>query len=189
MVTFYIKNQEIAVRTTYKSFIRPYLDYGDILYKNTNNGNFQKKIEKVQYKAFLAIADVIQGTSRENFDEEFGLHSFILNKNQIVKEGLFPLICIRELNNLKDDIRNTKSIVSKKHQKKYRTIKKSIVTKNIKILFFFVYDPPNKKLLTRLRLNFSYLKEQKVRHAFADWINMMNTFFCVGIFTLPKYFR
>ena len=43
MVTFYIKNQEIAVRTTYKSFIRPYLDYGDILYKNTNNGNFQKK--------------------------------------------------------------------------------------------------------------------------------------------------
>ena len=77
MVTFYIKNQEIAVRITYESFIRPYLDYGDILYKNPNNGNFQKKLEKVQYKAFLAIADVIQGTSRENFYEEFGLHSFI----------------------------------------------------------------------------------------------------------------
>ena len=76
MVTFYIKNQEIAVRITYESFIRPYLDYGDI-YKNPNNGNFQNKIEKVQYKAFLAIADVIQGTSRENFYEEFGLHSFI----------------------------------------------------------------------------------------------------------------
>ena len=43
MVTFYIKNQEIAVRITYESFIRPYLDYGDILYKNPNNGNFQKK--------------------------------------------------------------------------------------------------------------------------------------------------
>ena len=107
----------------------------------------KKKIEKVQYKAFLAIADVIQGTSRENFDEEFGLHSFILNKNQIVKEGLFPLICIHEWNNLKDDIRNTKSIVRKRHQKKYRTIKKSIVTKNIKIRYFLCTTHPVKNSL------------------------------------------
>ena len=39
-----------ALLTTYKSFIRPHLDYGDILYEKANNENFQNKIEKVQYR-------------------------------------------------------------------------------------------------------------------------------------------
>ena len=33
----------------YKSFIRPYLDYGDILYNKPSNDNFQNKMEEVQY--------------------------------------------------------------------------------------------------------------------------------------------
>ena len=44
-----------ALLTIYKSFIRPHLDYGDILYDKPNNENFQNKIEKVQYRACLAI--------------------------------------------------------------------------------------------------------------------------------------
>ena len=66
-----------ALLTIYKSFIRPHLEYGDILYDKTNNGNFQNKIEKVQYKECLAITGVIQGTSREKLYEELGLHSLI----------------------------------------------------------------------------------------------------------------
>ena len=38
---------------------------------------FKKKIEKVQYKACLAITGAIQGTSREKLYEEFGLHSLV----------------------------------------------------------------------------------------------------------------
>ena len=44
-----------ALLTIYKSFIRPHLHYGDILYDKPNNENFQNKIEKVQYRACFAI--------------------------------------------------------------------------------------------------------------------------------------
>ena len=54
-----------ALLTIYKSFIRPHLDYGDILYDKPNNENFPNKIEKVQSRACLTIADAIQGTSRK----------------------------------------------------------------------------------------------------------------------------
>ena len=49
----------------YKSFIRPHLEYGDILYDKPNNDNFQKIMEKVQYRVFLAITGGIQQTSTE----------------------------------------------------------------------------------------------------------------------------
>ena len=64
-----------ALLTIYKSFSRPHLDDGDILYDKPNNENFQNKIEKVQYRACLAITGALQGTSREKIYEELGLHS------------------------------------------------------------------------------------------------------------------
>ena len=64
-----------ALLTIYKSCIRPHLDYCDILYDKPNNENFQNKIEKVQYQAYLAITGGIQGTYRENIYDELGLHS------------------------------------------------------------------------------------------------------------------
>ena len=62
-----------ALLTTYKSLIRPHLDYGDVLYDKPSYDNFQNKMEKVQYRACLAITGGIQGTSR---DEELG---FMMN--------------------------------------------------------------------------------------------------------------
>ena len=46
-----------ALLTIRNSFIRPNLDYGDILYDKPNNfktKHFQNKMEKVQYRACLA---------------------------------------------------------------------------------------------------------------------------------------
>ena len=63
--------------TTYKSFNRSHLDYGDILYDKPENQNFQNKLEKVQYKACLAITGAIQGTSRQKIYDELGLHTLI----------------------------------------------------------------------------------------------------------------
>ena len=40
---------EQSLLTIYKSFIRPHLDYGDIIYDQPNNERFCKLIEKVQY--------------------------------------------------------------------------------------------------------------------------------------------
>ena len=59
----------------YKSFIRPYLDYADIIYDKPNNASFKNKIENVQYRACIAITGAIQGTSREHLYRELGLES------------------------------------------------------------------------------------------------------------------
>ena len=55
--------------TLYKSFIRPYLDYGDIIYEQAFNSSFH---ESIQYNASLAITGAIRGTSREKLYNELG---------------------------------------------------------------------------------------------------------------------
>ena len=64
-----------ALLTVYKLFIRPNLDYSDILYDKTEKENFLNKLEKVQYRACLAITGAILGTSRQKLYDELGLHS------------------------------------------------------------------------------------------------------------------
>ena len=64
-----------ALLKIYKSFIRPHLDYADIIYDKPNNESFKSKIESVQYKACIAITGAIQGTSRERLYQELGLES------------------------------------------------------------------------------------------------------------------
>ena len=39
-----------SLLTTYKSFIRPHLEYGGILYDKTDNESFQKKKKKKKKK-------------------------------------------------------------------------------------------------------------------------------------------
>ena len=53
-----------ALLSIYKSFVRPYLDYGDIVYDQPDIQSFSNKIEAVQYNATLAITNAIKGTSR-----------------------------------------------------------------------------------------------------------------------------
>ena len=56
-------------------FIRPHLDYGDIIYDKPHSEAFKNKIENIQYKAYIAITCAIQGTSREHLYHELGLES------------------------------------------------------------------------------------------------------------------
>ena len=51
--------------TIYKSFIRPHLDYGDMIYDQTFNMSFQQKMETIQYNAALAITGAIRGSSKK----------------------------------------------------------------------------------------------------------------------------
>ena len=50
----------------YKSFIRPHLEYVDIIYDKPHNEIFKHKIENIQYKACVAFTGAFQGTSREH---------------------------------------------------------------------------------------------------------------------------
>ena len=61
--------------TLYKSFIRPHLDYGHIIYNQPFNNSLQNKIESTQYNACLAITGAIRGTSKEILYKELGLES------------------------------------------------------------------------------------------------------------------
>ena len=64
-----------ALLIIYKSFIRPHLDYGNIIYDKAYNASFHQKLELLQYNACLAITGAIRGTSREKLYEELGLES------------------------------------------------------------------------------------------------------------------
>ena len=54
-----------SLLTIYKSFIRPHLDYGDVIYDQGYNVSFQQKVESIQYNAAIAITGAIRGTSKE----------------------------------------------------------------------------------------------------------------------------
>ena len=64
-----------SLLTIYKAFLRPLIDYGDIIYDQPQNESFCDNIKSVQYKAALAITGTIQGTSRDKPNQELGLES------------------------------------------------------------------------------------------------------------------
>ena len=45
----------------YKTFVRPHIDYGDIIYDSSSNATFSQMIDSIQYNAALAITGVIHG--------------------------------------------------------------------------------------------------------------------------------
>ena len=64
-----------ALITIYKAFVRPHLDYSDILYDQAFNLSFQHKLESIQYRACLAITGAMRGTFKEKIYQELGLES------------------------------------------------------------------------------------------------------------------
>ena len=64
-----------SLLTIYKSFVRPHLNYGDVIYDQPNNSRLSDKIESVHYNAALAINGAIRGTSKEKLYQELGLES------------------------------------------------------------------------------------------------------------------
>ena len=64
-----------SLLTINKFFVRPILDYADIIYDKPFNESFKRKIEMVQYRAALVITGAIKGTSRNRLYQELGLES------------------------------------------------------------------------------------------------------------------
>ena len=63
-------------------FIRPHLDYGDIIYYRPYNASFRQKLKLIQYNPCLALTGAIRGTSKEQLYEELRVPSttFLLQK-------------------------------------------------------------------------------------------------------------
>ena len=69
-----------ALLTIYKCFIRPHLDYDDIIYGQAYNLSFHQKLEAIQYNAALALTEAIRGGSNEKLYQELGLESLQLRR-------------------------------------------------------------------------------------------------------------
>ena len=59
----------------YKFFVTPDLDFEDILYGQTFNNSFHKKLELIQYNVALAITNTIRSSSGEKLYQELGFES------------------------------------------------------------------------------------------------------------------
>ena len=64
-----------ALLTVYRSFVRPNLDYGDVIYDQAENESVSSKIERVQHNVSLAVAGAIIGISQGKLCQELGLES------------------------------------------------------------------------------------------------------------------
>ena len=71
--------------TIHKSFIRPHLDYGAIIFDQPENESFCKKLE--------SITGTVQGTSREKLYKELGLETLI------ARRWLKKLCCFNKIKN------------------------------------------------------------------------------------------
>ena len=49
-----------VLMTMHKAFVRPYPDYGDIIYDEAYNETFYQKLESIQYNACLALPGAIR---------------------------------------------------------------------------------------------------------------------------------
>ena len=65
--------QRKSFTTFYKAFLRPLVDYGDIIYDQPQNESFCEKLEPVQYKAALATTGAIHDTTRDKIYQELRL--------------------------------------------------------------------------------------------------------------------
>ena len=209
--------------TIYKCFIRPHLDYDDIIYDQAYNLSFHQKLELIQYNAALALTGAIRGSSTEKLYQELGLESLQLRrwyrklcfykiynkqapgylteliptrneayqtrhlanipslsfKHNFFKNTFFPST-ILEWNKLDPSLRNSTS---------YNVFKNSILKfiRPSPNKIFRCHNPKGIKLLTRLRLGLSHLREHKFKHSFQDTLNPLCS--CgVDIETTSHYF-
>ena len=81
--------------TIYKVFIRPYQNYGDVLYHQAFYNSFHEKMESIQFNPCLAITGAIRGTSREKIYQELGLGSLQRGTGNFVSFTKFSKMNIR----------------------------------------------------------------------------------------------
>ena len=194
--------------TIYKSFIRPHLDFVDIIYDQAHNASFHPKPDSVQYNAALAITGAIRGTSKNKLYDELGLET--LEKRRWYGKlrcffKIFRYKCPKYLFNIiltsvsTYNTRNTNNIplFKVKHSFFRNSFFTSVVmewskldlnirnseslnTFNETLLNFIrpsgstvviCHYPKGVKLLTRLRLGLSHLREHKFKYSFQDSLN------------------
>ena len=161
--------------TIYKAFLKPLIDYGDIIFDQPQYESFYEKLESIQYEAVLATTGSVQGSPhvcmfkimKEKAPDYLKnlipiSQSFRTRKNRVptshcrtdcFKSSFFPST-LSDWFMLDVAIRNSESIaVFKSRLPSFICLDPSNV--------YNIFDPIGLKLLTRLRLGFSHLNEHR----------------------------
>ena len=64
---------------SYKLYVRPHLDYGDVIFHN-HRAVLMELIERVQYKAALKVSGCSHGTNRNKLYDELGGKAFLSDR-------------------------------------------------------------------------------------------------------------
>ena len=78
-----------ALLRIYRSFVRPDLSYGGVIYDWAENGSVSSKIERVQYNASLAITGATRGIFQEELYQKLGFEFFRTRKKMFEAHVLF----------------------------------------------------------------------------------------------------
>ena len=182
---------------TYKMYVRPHLDYGDVIYHNQNSESMDI-LERLQYKAGLLVTGCWQGTSKTKLYEELGweclnerrkfhrLTTYYKIKNNLAPEYLSSLVlthlpenptdrykksfypfCYEHWKLLTPAIRDCRDKVGSPDVNKF----KYLYLKNIrpvKFDTFHIRDRRGTSLLTQLRLGLSDLRSHRLNHGFVN---------------------
>ena len=133
-------------------------------------------------------AHILVTVVKEFIEQDQQIKRTLDNSLQEIFESSFSPYCIKEWNNVSEELRKIKSTVQFK-------IKIISVIRPKKTSIFKIHDINGIKLLNRLRLHFSHLNEHKFRHNFRDATDPMcscglepetthSITFCIAIFTM-----
>ena len=99
---------------TYKMYVRPHLEYGDIIFHDQLS-NMMEALERIQYQAGLIVSKCWKGTNREKLYAQLGWES--LSNRRIfrrfclyykIKNGLSPNYLIDHLNSVPSEGRSSR---------------------------------------------------------------------------------
>ena len=120
----------------------------------------------IKTQKLLYLSSLI--TSKRNSLRHNNTYSVIRCRNDYLKHSFIPYV-LKEWNRLSTEIRN--SLSCKEFRKSLSPFTKTTCSSR-----FSIYRPIGVKLLVRLRLGFSHLREPKFRHNFQDALNPL--YFC-----------
>ena len=174
--------------TLYKLHVRPHLDYGDVIYHDQLNES-SNLLESVQYNAALVVSGCWKGTNKLKLYSELGWES-LYNRRHCRRLCLFYKILHGIVPSyLNYDAQHVRASPTHRYLKSFypycithwftlpNYLRKATNFPNFKQHIFHIYRPQksltykisdNKglKLITRLRCDFSDLRDHRFRHSF-----------------------
>ena len=173
---------------TYKMYVRPHLDYGDVIYHD-QLVDMMNALESIQYQAGLIITKCWKGTNKLKLYNELGweslsqrrvyrrfalyfkiitnetpaylrehIHQLPIKRTSRYEKSFFPF-CHLNWNNVDEKIRNVSNLNNFK--KEYlKEIRPS------KKSYYNIHDKYGVSLILKLRVDFSDLREHRYNHNF-----------------------